>query len=295
MLNIFFSFLFILGNFYLSFGDISDYTVVRFPFIYKGNKFLAIREFKENTVEKVLAVNVNTLKTGIFLKEQISCKNFDISKTRYARLLEKSVSSELHNGGIKNGKTKYIYLTVDLCPSSKEEPFDIKVIKEFINRGHKNIAFAVSGKWFLKNKKYINWIKKQEDNNKLNVIWINHTFNHFYDPSLPLDRNFLLRKGTDISFEILEVEKLFIKEGLIPSVFIRFPGLVANRKLRETVAFTYGLIALGSDAWLAKGEKPKKGSIVLIHGNKNEPLGIKIFEKYLDKVLYFGSLYEINP
>jgi hypothetical protein len=295
VLKIFFSFLFILGNFYISFGDISDYAVVKIPFIYKGNKFLAIREFKENEVEKVFAVNVNTLKTEIFLKEEISYKNFDISKTRYARLLEKSVSSKIHNGGIKNGKTGYIYLTVDLCPSSKEEPFDIRIIKKFINRGHKNIAFAVSGRWFLKNKKYINWIKKQEDNNKLNVIWINHTFNHFYDPSLSLDKNFLLREGTDISFEILEVEKLFIKEGLIPSVFIRFPGLVANKKLRETVAFKYGLIALGSDAWLAKGEKPKKGSIILIHGNKNEPLGIKIFEKYLNKALNFGSLYEINP
>ncbi|WP_063653705.1 hypothetical protein [Candidatus Arsenophonus triatominarum] len=37
-----------------------------------------------------------------------------------------------------------------------------------------------------------------------------------------------------------------------------------------------GLIPIGSNAWLAKGEQPKSGSIVLIHGNGNEPAGIKI-------------------
>jgi hypothetical protein len=39
----------------------------------------------------------------------------------------------------------------------------------------------------------------------------------------------------------------------------------------------YGLIPVGSDAWLAKKQKPESGSIVLIHGNGNEPLGITKF------------------
>ena len=36
-----------------------------------------------------------------------------------------------------------------------------------------------------------------------------------------------------------------------------------------------GLIPLGSDAWLAKNEWPREGSIVLVHANGNEPLGVR--------------------
>ena len=36
------------------------------------------------------------------------------------------------------------------------------------------------------------------------------------------------------------------------------------------------LIPLGSDAWLAKGEAPRKGSFILVHGNGNEPKGVKL-------------------
>jgi hypothetical protein len=43
----------------------------------------------------------------------------------------------------------------------------------------------------------------------------------------------------------------------------------------------YGLIPIGSDAWLAKGQPVHAGSIVLIHGNGNEPIGIEDFLRLL--------------
>lgn len=43
----------------------------------------------------------------------------------------------------------------------------------------------------------------------------------------------------------------------------------------------YGLIPVGSDAWLAKGQQPNAGSIVLIHGNGNEEIGVKDFIQLL--------------
>jgi len=36
-----------------------------------------------------------------------------------------------------------------------------------------------------------------------------------------------------------------------------------------------GLIPVGSDAWLAKGEAAKAGSMILVHGNSNEHAGIQ--------------------
>ena len=39
----------------------------------------------------------------------------------------------------------------------------------------------------------------------------------------------------------------------------------------------FGLVPTGSDAWLAKGQTPRPGSIVLVHGTGNEPLGVRRF------------------
>ena len=92
--------------------------------------------------------------------------------------------------------------------------------------------------------------------------------------------NFLLEHGTDMNYEALEAEKLMLKNGLVPSVFFRFPGLVSDQQLVFKIT-GFGLIPIGSDAWLAKGQQPQAGSIVLIHGNGNEPVGVQDFIKLL--------------
>ncbi len=38
------------------------------------------------------------------------------------------------------------------------------------------------------------------------------------------------------------------------------------------------LIALGADAWLALGQRPRPGSVVLVHANGNEPFGLSQFQ-----------------
>jgi hypothetical protein len=67
-----------------------------------------------------------------------------------------------------------------------------------------------------------------------------------------------------------------IEHGMLPSVFFRFPGLVSDENVFERV-ISHGLIPTGSDAWLAKGQQAASGSIVLVHGNGNEPAGVGDF------------------
>ena len=71
-----------------------------------------------------------------------------------------------------------------------------------------------------------------------------------------------------------------LKNGLLPSAFFRFPGLVSDQQLVYRIT-DLGLIPIGTDAWLAKGQQPQAGSIVLIHGNGNEPVGVDDFIKLL--------------
>jgi hypothetical protein len=79
---------------------------------------------------------------------------------------------------------------------------------------------------------------------------------------------------------VLENEKAMLAAGITPSVFFRFPGLVSRPALVARVV-AFGLVPLGSDAWLAKNEWPREGSIVLGHANGNEPLGVRRFLQLL--------------
>lgn len=143
----------------------------------------------------------------------------------------------------------------------------------------------------------LEWLKYLSKSGKWNIIWINHSYNHFMNNE-PLTENFLLSKGTDLNTEILQNEQLMIEKGITPSVFFRFPGLVSDKAILEKVLH-YGLIPIGADAWLAKGQRPVNGSIVLIHGNGNEESGVKDWInllKYNIRNIQLGHwiLYDLN-
>jgi hypothetical protein len=86
----------------------------------------------------------------------------------------------------------------------------------------------------------------------------------------------MMAPGTDIDSEVLRTEIALLQKDIVPSVFFRFPGLVSDLKIYNKI-LSFGLIPVGSDAWLAKGQWPKNGSIVLIHANGNDQLGVRDF------------------
>ena len=92
---------------------------------------------------------------------------------------------------------------------------------------------------------------------------------------------------------------LLLENGLIPSPFFRFPGLVADGGLLEKLR-QLSLIPIGSDAWLAKGENPANGSFILVHGNGNEPQGVRKLlpllrgENHLRLLPLEGGVYRVG-
>ncbi len=124
------------------------------------------------------------------------------------------------------------------------------------------------------------WLLRIQKENKLSITWINHSFSHLYFKDLPLNENFLLFSKTNLENEILTTELLLLKRKQLPSIFVRFPGLIANKSLMKTIQ-SYGLIPLGTNAWLAKDKRPKGGSIILVHGNSNEHAGVEKVMGYL--------------
>ena len=77
-------------------------------------------------------------------------------------------------------------------------------------------------------------------------------------------------------------EIILLEHGTTPSVFFRFPGLISSKELIKKVC-DFGLITVGADAWLAKEEKPEAGSVILVHANGNEEIGVKKLLDFIDK------------
>ena len=253
---------------------------------------IAIREFEVNSTKYFLTINPTTLQTTIKeAKESFLCPK-DIETSRYYQLLNASLNNTNHplqNDGIKEAK-EGVYLTTDLCPSSKKG-FEERLYKEVIN-SFKNpvpITIFITSRWINKHKIEFNKLKNWQKEGKLDIVWGNHTAKHIYHPKEPLKSNFVLSKEENLPKDILDLEKTLIKEEVTPSIFFRFPGLVSNKESIEIVK-NLGLITIGSNAWLAKGEKVKSGSIILLHGNKNEPRGVDIFLKLLKD----GLIKELN-
>lgn len=170
------------------------------------------------------------------------------------------------------------FLTVDLCPSRK--PFEKRLFEALIDLWKDNhtpapVGIAVTGVWASGHERELQWLLEQVRERKLDITWINHSFSHPYDRAKPLEETFLLTPRTDFEQEIFATEVMLLEHHILPSVFFRFPGLVSDCNLIKHLR-ALSLIPVGSRAWLAKGEMPTAGSIILVHGNGNEPQGIDL-------------------
>ena len=134
----------------------------------------------------------------------------------------------------------------------------------------------------IEHQKEFAWLAAQNAAGRLKITWVNHSFSHVYYSDLANEDNFLLNEQTNLPYEILDTERMLLENDLLPSVFFRPPGLVADERLLLTLR-RFGLIPLGSNAWLAKGEQPQSGSIILVHGNSNEHSGIQILMPMLQR------------
>lgn len=283
---------------------ITDYHQTFFPrYDNQGNLRIVIRMYYLDNIPYYLTVNPNsfateTLPATYFTQNKIinhAPRYFtmkELQDTPYMKALIKytSLSTKLQNDGITRAEKPVngIFITADMCPSTK--PFEKQFFNNLVDIAKKNhtsfpIALSITGLWIISHPDEFNWLVKQEQEGNLAITWMNHSFSHVYYTDLPLDQNFLLNDHTNITHEILATEKLLLEHGQSPSVFFRFPGLISNKKLM-LILRQYSLIPIGADAWLAKDQKPTLGSFILIHGNSNEPQGIKIIMPLLQNDAY---------
>ncbi len=255
---------------------------------------IVLRRFRLDRQTCYLLLDPDTLTTSVESGPglRVSEESWDRIKKRYANSLyfkamedAGSNAGAFQNAGITHFSAVMtgVVLTVDLCPS--ERPMDRDLFAELVREfGREDkpvpLAVAVTGVWMERHGPDLEWLRGLEKNGDVSITWIDHSYHHRWDRDLPLKENFLLAKGTDLAGEVLRTEAKMIEMGIVPSVFFRFPGLVSDKD-HVLAVMAYGLIPVGSDAWLGKNERPKAGSIVLVHANGNEPIGIRRFLKLL--------------
>ncbi|MGO4870744.1 MAG: polysaccharide deacetylase [Roseiarcus sp.] len=183
----------------------------------------------------------------------------------------------LQNAGLTHGGAAGAFVTGDLCPSRR--PLDRPFFDKLAAQGpHTPVALSISGLWLTHHFQDYRWLVDKQAVGALDILWVDHTYHHPYRRGEPDERNFLLTRGVDADAEILDTERLLIANGQTPSLFFRFPGLISNAPLMQAVR-RHHLISLGADAWLALGQKPGEGSIVLVHPNGNEEGGLARFDR----------------
>ncbi len=277
-----------------SYTDIKDYKVFYGSAKRNTQDWLVLRRFTDRGKTFFLMVDPRELETKIDEADNYqvipmtlpqAAKYFDA--TAYERAMAKAAkqSKKLQDAGIQSGMPKEtgITLTADLCPSRK--PLDRRIFTDIFTEFKKvekpvPVALSVTGIWMREHQTDLAWLKDMQAKGEIYITWINHSYNHRVSLKAPLKENFLLEPGTDINYEVLETEQAMLRNGLLPSCFFRFPGLVSDQQL-VTAITNFGLIPIGTDAWLAKGQQPQNGSIVLIHGNGNEPIGVTDFIKLI--------------
>ena len=265
----------------------------------KGALWIAVRKFTEGKKTKYLAIDPMSLKASIMEDEMMgkAARDAEWKAAPYARALKKynEPYPGLQNAGLTRGAGDGLFITIDLCPSTKK--IDAELFKALSELGYLKgaplpVAIAASGMWMKKHEEELASILELEKKGAISITWVNHTMTHSYDADKPLEENFLLKPGVDFEKEVLENEEELIRRGLVPSPFFRFPGLVSDKALLARLK-RLSLIPVGANAWLAKGEVPLKGSIILVHGNGNEPFGVRKLLEFFEakkKELETGEL-----
>ncbi len=258
----------------------------KIPCIYKDKLHVTIRLFEQNNKSYFVIVDVNNLDVKIV--EQSLCfyrksdekdryfASSELGSSLYYKLLSyfNVIKNAKDNQGLKDvPNATGAFLSIDMCPSNREiESSLFDAVLKSAKNNEVNLLIAISGLWIITHPEDFSWLQSFSKVKGIKVTWVNHSFSHIYYKNVDPEKNFLLLPNTDIETEILETEKQLIKHGELPSPFFRFPGLMSNKMLVDTLT-SYGLIQLGASAWISKlpeDYKVKNGDIVLVHGNGNE-------------------------
>lgn len=184
---------------------------------------------------------------------------------------------------------KTVAVTVDLCWSLRQSETRLfETLKQVARQSKKKIhpVMFISGRWLQQHPLEMHELIELSLEPNVEMIWGNHSWDH------PKSGGFMndyppqqLREDT------LRLEIALLEWGVTPTVYYRFPGLIHDR-VRLAEILQLNLFPIDCDCWLALVRQkdrgpfyyhPREGSIILVHGNGNEPAGIPLLQRWLEE------------
>ena len=183
-------------------------------------------------------------------------------------------------------------LTVDLCWSLRPFEPDLLELFEAAARGEKPMAAVlfVSGRWTEQHPSEMDTLIHLSHRTGLDITWGLHSFEH------PKTGQFMNDFTRDrLRNDTITQESQMLEWGIVPSAYYRFPGLIHDSERIKTI-LDLSLFPIDCDSWCAIAEREStkrvksqfgnevtSGSVILIHGNGNEPSGIPPFRRWVSQ------------
>lgn len=252
-------------------------------------RIVVVRSMTVAGVPSVLAYDARTLATYVVARAAVDAASRKATaadgENPYVKKLEamRSEGATLKRVHAPKAGRLEVALTVDMCQSSKpwdKALFDFLVDLSAQRRAPVPVGVAMTGGWAKKHPAELEQLRKWDASGALAIAWINHSYTHpIHCSGGGRTCTFLTDASVTpevFQHEVLDNERLLLRQGFAVSPLFRFPGL-AHDATRRNALSGLSLFALDADAWLAKGERLHDGAVVLVHGNGNEPRGIELF------------------
>lgn len=263
-------------------ADLPPVTGFRAPTLKAPATLATLRRVRLDGIDARVVIDVHSLLTSV-VSDAAWSERTEPAETQAAPWLdahEREVQSayvKLSESTADDGAT-LVALSIDMCQSSRT--WNKNLYDELSRLGDVlgkpvPIGVAMTGGWARAHSTEFAELQRRAKDS-LAIEWINHSNTHPLHCTDASQRScaFLTAPSVSMQDEVLGLEKVLLGQGEVAGPLFRFPGLIHDeRRLGELDAL--GLSALDANAWLAKGQPVKPGSVILVHGNGNEPPGIQ--------------------
>lgn len=231
-----------------------------------------------------VVVDVESLVTSVVAADALEQNSHDAGDLD-AAWLEARANQERHGAAFttladaeSDDGAERVSMTIDMCQSSRA--WEKRFYDELTSIGQAlgkplPVGVAMTGGWARAHSTELADLRRR-NGTSLAIEWVNHSNTHPLHCTDSSQRvcKFLTDDSVSMSAEVLGLETVLLSIGEVPGALFRFPGLIHDaRRLGELNDL--GLFALDADAWLAKGQAPHPGAVILVHGNGNEVPGIQ--------------------
>ena len=212
-------------------------------------------------------------------------------RTPWERYRKWFANEALSGSALQHGDrrlSRNVCLTIDLCWSLRRyEDALFTSLNQLASKASSPIhpVLFVSGRWLEQHPLEMHNLIRLSHEPRMSVLWGLHSWDH------PKSKGFMNDYPPEkLRSDTLRLERALLEWGIVPTVYYRFPGLIHDSiRLREILDLD--LLPIDCDSWLALVEQrnaapfclsPVGGSILLVHGNGNEPAGISALGRWLE-------------